>query len=521
MFGHQLFAQLSPGKLSKAHAELEGLTNCTQCHTLGKQVTNQKCLDCHKEIDALIKADHGFHVSSEVEGESCVKCHSEHHGTGFNSAKFDEEKFDHNLTGYELLGQHDVIECRDCHKVDFIADSEIKKLEGTFLGMDQACLLCHDDFHQETLGNQCIDCHGFDEWRPAPGFDHNNADFQLKGAHVEVDCKECHKMTVKNGLEYQEFVGLKFNECIDCHKDVHEGKFGTNCLECHNENTFKIAGNILDFDHNLTGYPLEGRHISVECKECHTSGDFTKPMKYGLCRDCHDDYHNGEFAEAGVNPDCKQCHTLEQPFDYTIYGLEEHLVSNFPLDGSHIATPCFACHVSEEKWSFRNIGSACIDCHDDIHDGMMDAKFYEQKNCTACHNTVAWSEVTFDHNTTDWALEGRHSELACRSCHFSDLPSLYVSTQRFNTLTGACNECHENVHGTQFGEEGTVTCTKCHTTSEVWNVANFNHDETLFPLVGEHAKVDCKACHQPILQEDGSEFVEYKLKKFECVDCHS
>ncbi len=42
-------AQISPGKLSKAHAHLEGVANCTQCHTLGKKVSNEKCMACHSE----------------------------------------------------------------------------------------------------------------------------------------------------------------------------------------------------------------------------------------------------------------------------------------------------------------------------------------------------------------------------------------------------------------------------------------------------------------------------------------
>ena len=34
-----LHAQLSPGPLTNAHASLEGITNCTQCHTLGEKIS--------------------------------------------------------------------------------------------------------------------------------------------------------------------------------------------------------------------------------------------------------------------------------------------------------------------------------------------------------------------------------------------------------------------------------------------------------------------------------------------------
>ena len=55
--------QISPGDLSAAHADLEGIRNCTQCHTLGDKVSNDKCLDCHSEIQSLIAGHSGYHGS--------------------------------------------------------------------------------------------------------------------------------------------------------------------------------------------------------------------------------------------------------------------------------------------------------------------------------------------------------------------------------------------------------------------------------------------------------------------------
>jgi hypothetical protein len=40
-----LSAQISPGDLSNPHSNLEGISNCTQCHVLGNKQTNEKCLD--------------------------------------------------------------------------------------------------------------------------------------------------------------------------------------------------------------------------------------------------------------------------------------------------------------------------------------------------------------------------------------------------------------------------------------------------------------------------------------------
>ena len=56
----------------------------------------------------------------------------------------------------------------------------------------------------------CLDCHDMEAFKPAPKFDHDQAEFQLKGEHATVDCIECHQMTNKNGKEFQEFTGIPF-----------------------------------------------------------------------------------------------------------------------------------------------------------------------------------------------------------------------------------------------------------------------------------------------------------------------
>ncbi|MBK7009051.1 MAG: hypothetical protein IPH36_10690 [Saprospiraceae bacterium] len=121
------WAQLSPGKLTKAHAKLEGLANCTQCHTIGAKLSEQKCLDCHKELKARISAKKGYHVSSAVKGKECITCHSEHHGLNFDMVRFDKKTFDHKLTGYELKGGHKIQDCAKCHKPDNITIATLKR----------------------------------------------------------------------------------------------------------------------------------------------------------------------------------------------------------------------------------------------------------------------------------------------------------------------------------------------------------------------------------------------------------
>ncbi len=83
-----LYAQISPGDLTTSHAKYEGISNCTKCHVLGKQVQASKCLDCHTEIKKLIDAGRGFHAGSDVKGKDCWDCHSEHHGRTFRIVNF-------------------------------------------------------------------------------------------------------------------------------------------------------------------------------------------------------------------------------------------------------------------------------------------------------------------------------------------------------------------------------------------------------------------------------------------------
>lgn len=589
-----LQAQLSPGKLTQSHADLEGMFKCTQCHVLGNKLDNNKCLECHKEIQTLLNQNRGYHSSKEVRGQDCAKCHSEHHGRTFDMMRFDQDNFDHDLTGYDLTGAHQRIDCRDCHISEFISDRELKKRKDTFLGLNDDCISCHEDVHQNTLSTKdCAACHSTEEFAPATFFDHDDSDYPLVGKHREVDCIECHQKETRNGKEFQRFTGIPFGNCIDCHDDVHEGnlgqdckqchteesftsmsrtrrfnhnrtnfplkgahkavncaechdlnrpveklfqdqlgvktndciachedvhdnKFGTNCAECHNEKSF-FSVDTDGFDHNLTDFRLKGKHQVVDCRECHTES-LTEPLAHNTCAACHDDYHEGEFLDNGIGPDCVECHT-EDGFEGSLYTLEQHNQSNFPLDGAHLATPCFACHLSEEKWTFRNIGERCVDCHDDVHEGYISATYYPNQDCESCHVTDNWIENQFDHNLTDFALQGKHQEVSCMECHQADEATAENRYQGFVNTPNTCAACHDDTHEGQFTVDGITDCARCHG-FENWEMDDFDHDRTAFKLEGAHAAVACEACHRPFENDDGKIIVQYKFNSFECIDCH-
>jgi len=589
------YGQLSPGELSQAHAELEGMSNCTLCHELGEKVTNKKCLDCHDEIQSLLDSKRGYHANSKIVKKDCIECHSDHHGLKFDMIRFDEDNFDHDLTGYELEGNHEVIDCKKCHEADNIQKTDIKKRKNTFLGLEKKCLSCHDDYHQETLSsNDCISCHDMEAFKPAPNFDHNDTDYQLIGEHMQIDCIECHDIGKRNGKEFQEFSDISFNDCkschddahdqqikgeckqchieesfsifkgqgrfdhnttnftlkkshlkidcfschnktndpklvfqeknntdenncAECHSDTHEGKYGNECSKCHNESSFLSLNSMDFFDHGIADYALEGMHLKVDCKQCHVERFSTK-IDFSACSNCHEDYHKEEFNKNGISPDCVECHSLENGFEYSLYTVEQHQTTMFPLDGAHLATPCFACHVSEDRWSFKNLGSECVNCHQDIHQDYISEKYYPDDTCASCHINDAWNLVDFDHDITDWPLEGKHIEVDCRECHFDISENNTILTQSFSTLESKCVACHDNIHESLFDIDGETDCKRCHVTDN-WFPEKFDHNNTSFPLEGRHAEIECNECHISSIV-NGKTKINYKIGKFECIDCH-
>ena len=112
----QLGSLLSPGQLTKAHADLEGVTKCTQCHERGRRVSAERCLSCHKPVAQRIAAKVGIHRNVT---DDCVSCHVEHHGADGELRPFDRTKFDHTAdTRFPLDGKHAALatKCESCHR---------------------------------------------------------------------------------------------------------------------------------------------------------------------------------------------------------------------------------------------------------------------------------------------------------------------------------------------------------------------------------------------------------------------
>lgn len=510
---------ISPGKLTAAHADLEGVTNCTSCHALGQRgIAPAKCLDCHTPLQARIRRDEGFHATV---ARDCGSCHKEHFGRAFDPVRLDPDRFDHADTGYDLVGDHRGLECQQCHQPRFITDRDVRAFKGragrldrTFLGLADDCQTCHraDNPHGAGFADaECASCHDARGWDRIAPFDHAETGFALVGAHAEATCTACHA-TDDDGIVFTGLAGT----CASCHRaeNPHGGQFrGQDCASCHDARAWDVAAR---FSHDRTAFPLTGRHRGVACGSCHgpVSGqtDFSAPA-FDTCASCHADPHGG-----ALGADCATCHATtgweEMARSFDAGRFDHAAATGFALVGAHGRLDCAACHARPERrddaihivfaagasGSFPEIvADDCQSCHRDVHDGAF-TDLPGGTACASCHGQEDWLPTSFGverHNAeTDFALTGGHLATPCFACHGGGGEG-NGGLPHFEFERPTCESCHAglNPHGEQFADaSGTTTCGPCHTT-EQWDLAQFDHAATGFPLTGQHAALDCQRCH--------------------------
>jgi len=385
---------------------------CVDCHRKGKKYRDapSDCVACHKKDDK--------HKGSL--GPACADCHKE--------TKWKDTKFDHSKTKFPLRGKHTDVQCRDCHKdpkfkgaptacvachkkddehkgrfgkrcdschgerdwktIRFDHDRDTKykltgkhrttKCEDCHAGilyqekLKTTCIACHkkDDEHKGRYGEKCDGCHVTRDWK-AVTFDHDrNTKYPLRGKHAKTKCDSCH-----TGHLYKQKLSTV---CFACHEkdDKHKGQEGKKCDSCHNEQNWKVG----KFDHGLTRFPLFGKHVKVECKECHKTPQFKDARSD--CVGCHDkdDTHKRKLGTR-----CETCHNAA---DWKRWDFDHNKRTKFMLDGAHSRLDCLACHTRPMTGKLT-APATCAGCHtgDDIHDG----RFGRQ--CDRCHYTDNWGRI--------------------------------------------------------------------------------------------------------------------------------
>ena len=460
----QFGALVSPGRLHKTHASLEGVSNCLQCHSKGQQVAAEKCLSCHKPIAQRIAAKKGIHRN--VTGD-CVSCHVEHAGPDAELRPFDQAKFDHARdTGFPLDGLHAPLaaNCAACHKTR------------SFLNAPTTCAACHTDPHKGSLGSQCSTCHATTAKFAAAikGFDHARTKFALAGAHSKVACESCHKN--------KQYKGIAFQSCTSCHTDPHKAKLGSSCTSCHTETAWRTT----KVDHARTAFPLRGKHATVECEKCHLKPAALVKPRFDTCAACHTDPHRGTFKQ-----DCSACHS-ESSFQKATF---DHTATKFALADKHAGLTCVTCHKTSRPAAndFRGLKTTCDSCHTDVHRGELGL------SCEKCHTAKTFEVKTFTHANTRPFFAGQHATLTCAQCHTATLQPARTATGAavmrvgFTTTATTCVACHKDPHAGQLK----AACESCHSIeTPKFGSPTFSHATTKFPLTGKHAPLACEACHK-------------------------
>ncbi len=573
-------AQIAPGPLSRAHADLNGVTRCVSCHDFGAR--RLKCLDCHLEIRRRLEAGVGFHPRAyrrSPEATDCARCHPEHRGPAFKFVPLDRKDFDHGVrTGFVLEGKHRALACEKCHnaaRLSASARSEIrmKDPDQTFLGLRRECTLCHQEPHRNQLGTECLGCHTPQAWKPASKFDHSRASFRLIGQHQKVACGKCHLKAPSAGLGEAPggkaagdsqpgpkevlFKGLSNGGCRSCHEDRHHGSFQAvkidgKCEGCHSPDGWKSNHPEMHFNHSLAKFRLVGKHAGLACEKCHKECNFALPIKHDLCRDCHHDRHNGQFAARAAGSDCSACHS-PTGFKPPLFDRTAHMSSGFALAGKHLTLSCGKCHPSEGRETrFRTGKVLCPQCHTEPHGGQFASEPYENR-CDMCHTTAGFELTTFSrerHAQTRFPLTGRHATVDCDKCHKPLSPTVANSSseaarvmpvafspsgapkaaqsppRRFRFASGACDTCHADPHG--LSPEAGLPCATCHTTKGWNDPLPFDHSRTRFRLEGRHRDAEhpipCARCHKPsvrIVTGDGKTVPAFARSPVECSRCHS
>lgn len=462
---------IMPGEVIAGHAKVEA--ECASCHErLRKTTQDQLCLDCHKEVRKDLEAKQGFHGRTpDLAGQECKSCHTDHKGRDADILKLNRDTFDHRLTDFALKGAHGSLSCASCHAQD-----------KPFRAAPSICFDCHreDDPHKQRLGKQCADCHAEKTWKETK-FDHAKTDFALKGKHREVMCSACHP-----NQRYENTPA----DCNACHalNDVHAGRNGVKCADCHDEQRWDKAR----FDHGKdTDFPLRGRHAKIDCEACHSGGMRDKKLATD-CLACHraDDAHHGRNGTR-----CESCHSEQT---WTDSRFDHDRKTDFPLRGKHKEVLCNTCHRGKLT---DTLETGCIGCHraDDVHRGK------QGEDCARCHRESGWGDqVVFDHDLTRFPLIGLHATAPCEECHAS---------ATFQDVATRCKDCHgqDDVHKQTLGD----ACARCHNPNG-WTFWEFDHDKaTDFHLEGAHGGLVCAACHRDPVQ--GHEFDQSQL----CVACHA
>lgn len=344
-------------------------------------------------------------------------------------------------------------------------------------------------------------------------------------------CLSCHthqplRARIRAGLGFHASEPVEAEQCRDCHVEHLESRPGSGRGRSSLID-WRPFGGKRNFDHRLTGWPLEGKHRYTDCEKCHSKktpkGMATFLGQRTACTSCH----FGQGAEAGPggpNPhrftdvaltDCTVCH------DQAKWSVErlgatrfDHDRTEFPLRGQHVERRCTGCHERLETFEVEVDFDDCGGCHDDSHRsvisrGRWDGRRIREagpRRCDDCHTPkVEFRRTRFRHEAeVGFPLDGRHAENRCQDCHEVDSGT--------EAPDANCAACHEDVHRARFEPE---PCESCHVADGFGKMVYDHAARADMALTGQHGKIPCGDCHRFGI---GPRFERFESG--ECADCH-
>ncbi|MBK8978492.1 MAG: hypothetical protein IPM29_21550 [Planctomycetes bacterium] len=485
--GQRQFRQLEPARherwlpLTGPH----GKVACGECHAeggahgferigLGTAAAARTCADCHESPHARpFAAPHG----------DCADCHRSEHDT-FPSAAAVLTADRHAAAGFELVAPHADLACSSCHGGD-AGPSFAERHPGRAA---DDCAACHADPHRgqfvadhgrsEVSGvTRCVDCHARATFAPHE-FDvgrHAATALPLDGRHLDAECRACHTDPAPGAA--RRFAGVDAH-CAACHRDAHDGRFDAfaaalddgphgACASCHDSHGFDGERTRAEFDHaRFTGFAVDGAHAQAVCEVCHPAAATPDAAgrRFGRvraafgelrgCLTCHVDPHRGGFdgpglpAEIAGRTDCARCHgdttfrVLRDDWDHAAW-------TGYALRGSHATVDCGDCHAPRfepdargRTWQSAR-GTACADCHDDVHAGQFDDRG-RTVDCARCHGEErSFHDLRFRHDLdSGFPLGERHAKVACNECHRPARIGDSDDVVRYRGTPRDCADCH-------------------------------------------------------------------------------
>ncbi|MDQ1362325.1 MAG: Cytochrome protein [Pseudomonadota bacterium] len=305
------------------------------------------------------------------------------------------------------------------------------------------------------------------------------------------------------------------------------------------------------FDHDKTGYFLNGQHISVACESCHIRGIFRGTPK--TCNGCHTQGSPiassiKSISHVQTRAQCDDCHT-ESSWD-TVRMDHGSLTgscstchngsSNTGKPANHVASSneCSSCHLSiawiPARFDHGTITAQCSSCHNGVTaTGKTPTHIQSSNTCDDCHGTRGWTPARFDHGSVTATCYSCHngttatgknrthitSDNTCNNCHTTSgwTPAGFDHSN----VSGNCSSCHNGVQATGKGQNHFVTtlqCDTCHRTTAWVPALTFSHTSANYPGNHTGSNPACNDCHTA-----NSQTITYAYPQYgtECAACHA